>query len=278
LSEGRSFKLFTRPKLESSSLVVAWNQDVGRLGPTVADYLTKKLECPEFAEIGPEGFFSLSGVAVEDDVAQFPESKLYLCEEKNFVIFRSDIPGHDWYEFLSLLLDIAEKYCKVKEIYTVGGMVSSGAHTAPQSLLSVANSTEMKSKMLSHHDIVSDMDYETPGNQRPTFSSFLLWAAKKRKILATSLWMSVPFYLMAVEDPRACRKVTELFNRRFALGINFADIDEEVAKQDKAIAQARSQFPELDGYIGKLENNLGLTVDESEELVKKIGQLLKKGH
>ena len=277
MSERQPFKLFIKPKLESSSLVIAWNQDAGRIGPKVTDYLNKELASRELAEIDPEGFFSLSGVSVEDNIAQFPESKFYWCRGKSLVIFKSDIPRYEWYEFLSLVLDIAEKYCKVKEIYTVGGMVSPGAHTTPRLLLSVANSTEMK-RMLRQYDLISDMDYETQDGQRPTFSSFLLWAAKRRNIAGASLWVPVPFYLFAVEDPGACKKVAEFFDRRFELNINFADMNDEITRQDRKIAQIRSQLPELDGYINKLENNLGLTVDESEKLVKEMEEWLRGGH
>lgn len=277
MSGRQPFKLFIKPKLESSSLVIAWNQDAGRVGPKVADYLNKELASRELAEIDPEGFFSLSGVSVEDDIAQFPESKFYWCRGESLVIFKSDIPRYEWYEFLSLVLDIAEKYCKVKEIYTVGGMVSPGAHTTPRLLLSVANSTEMK-RMLRQYDLISDMDYETQDGQRPTFSSFLLWAAKRRNIAGASLWVPVPFYLLAVEDPGACKKVTEFFDRRFELNINFADMHDEITRQDRKIAQIRSQLPELDGYINKLENDLGLTVDESEKLVKEMEEWLRGGY
>jgi len=277
LSEGKSFKLFTRPKFDSSTVVVVWNQDVGRLGPKVADYLARKLDGQELGEISPEGFFSLSGITVEDDIAQFPESKFYRCQNEDFVIFRSDIPRFDWYGFINLVLDIAEKYFKVKHIYTVGGMVLPSAHTTPRTLLSVVNSAEMK-KILSKYDIVDNMDYETREDQRPTFSSYLLWAAKMRDIPGACLWVPVPFYLMTVEDPQACKKVLEFFNRHLELNINFADIDNEVAEQNKKIAQARSQFPELDGYISKLETNLGLTADEGEKLVKEIDELLRSSH
>jgi proteasome assembly chaperone (PAC2) family protein len=277
LGEGQPFKLFFKPELESSPLVVAWNQDAGRVGQKVADYLNKELASKEFAEINPEGFFSLSGVSVQDDVAQFPESKFYWCQGKSLVIFKSDIPRYEWYEFLGLVLDIAEKYCKVKEIYTVGGMVSPGAHTTPRMLLSVTNSVEMK-QTLRQYDLMSDMDYETQDGQRPTFSSFLLWAAKKRNIAGISLWVPVPFYLLAVEDPWASKKVMEFFDRRFDLNINFASIDDEIARQDREIAQVRSQVPELDSYISKLENNLGLTVEESEKLVKELEEWLRGRH
>ncbi|OGO59955.1 MAG: hypothetical protein A2Z36_00100 [Chloroflexi bacterium RBG_19FT_COMBO_48_23] len=275
MSEGQSFKLFAKPKLESSSLVVAWNQDVGKVGPGVVGYLNRKLEGREFAEINPEGFFSLGGVSVEEDIAQFPESKFYWYPEKSLVIFKSDIPQYEWYGFLSLVLDIAEKYCKVKEIYTVGGMVSTAAHTTPRMLLSVANSAEMK-MMLGHYELVSDMDYETQDGQRPTFSSFLLWAAKRRNIVGASLWVTLPFYLLAVADPQACKKLAEFFNGRLELGIDFSDIDEEIVSQNKEIAQVRNKFPELDDYISKLEGNVSLNVNESEKLVREIEEWLRR--
>jgi proteasome assembly chaperone (PAC2) family protein len=258
-------------------VVIVWNQDVGRLGSKVADYLARQLEGRELGEISPDGFFSLSGVTVEDDIAQFPESKFYRCRTENFVIFKSDIPRFDWYGFINLVLDIAEKYFKVKQIYTVGGMVLPSAHTTPRTLLSVVNSTEMK-RILGGYDIVHDMDYETREDQRPTFSSYLLWAAKIRDIPGACLWVPVPFYLMTVEDPQACKKVLEFFNRHLELNINLADIDKEVEEQNQKIALVRGRFPDLDGYISKLESNLGLTADEGERLVKKIDELLGGSH
>ncbi|MCJ7515637.1 MAG: PAC2 family protein [Dehalococcoidia bacterium] len=277
MSEGTSFKLIGRPKIDSSSVVVVWNQDVGKLGPRVADYLVSQLGGRDLGEISPEGFFSLSGVTVEYDVAQFPESKFYWCRNENLVIFKSDIPRFDWYGFITLVLDIAQKYFKVKHIYTVGGMVMPSVHTAPRTLLSVVNSAEMK-RTLGHHEVIHGMDYETREDQRPTFSSYLLWAAKARDIPGVCLWVPVPFYLMTVEDPQACKEVLEFFDRHLELHIDFADIDNKVAEQNQKIAEARSRFPELDGYISKLESNLGLTAEEGEKLVKEMDELLRRGH
>ncbi len=275
MNEGGRFKFSGKHKLEASSLLVAWNQDAGRVGRKVANYLINKLEGQEYGEIDPEGFFSLSGVMVEDDVAQFPESKFFWCQEKDLMILRSDIPGHEWYEFLNLVLDVAEKFCKVKTIYTVGGMITSGAHTAPRTLSSVSNSSNVKN-LLGQHSVSIDMDYETQEHQRPTFSSFLLWVAKNRNIAGASLWVPVPFYLLAVEDPWACKRLLEFFNACLELNIDLADMADEEARQSDKIDQARRQVPELDNYINKLESSLGLTANESEKLVKEIEEWLRR--
>jgi proteasome assembly chaperone (PAC2) family protein len=275
LSELGAFKFSSNRKLTASSLLVAWNQDAGRVGRKVANYLIDRLKGQEYGEIDPEGFFSLNGVLVEDDVAQFPESKFFLCQQKDLMILRSDIPGHDWYEFLNLVLDVAEEFCKVKTIYTIGGMITSGTHTAPRTLSSVTNSTNMKS-LLGHHNVSNDMDYETQEHQRPTFSSFLLWVAKKRNIAGASLWVPVPFYLLSVEDPWACKKLLEFFDTCLKLNIDLADMAQDEAKQSDKIMQVRKEIPELDEYINKLENSVALTANESERLVKEIEEWLRR--
>ena len=275
MSGKHPFKIYRRPELQSSSLVVGWRDDASKLGTKVTDYLNKKLGGREFGVIEPGDFFPLGGVAVEDDVAQFPESKFYCCQEKNLVIFKSDPPRSEWYKFLNLVLDVAERYCQVKELYTIGGMVSLSPHTAPRELLVVANSPEAK-KALRQYDLAGDMDYETPPGQRPTLSSFLLWVAKGRNIVGASLWVPIPFYLVSTEDPQAWRKIATFFDERFGLGMDFSDLDEAVARQHEKIAEARNLFPELDDYIRRLESNIYLTEEESEKLVSEIEEFLRK--
>lgn len=273
--EPHPFRIAREPELLSSSLVIGWSEDAGKLGPKVIDYLHRKLKCIEFAEIEPADFFPLSGVSVEDDVAQFPESKFYYCQKKNLVILKSGSPRYEWHRFLGSVLDLAEHYCHTRELYTIGGMVSPSAHTAPRDLFAIANSLEMKA-VLNQYDLARDFDYETPLGQRPTLSSYLLWLAKKRDMAASSLWVPVPFYLVSTEDPRACRKIVEFLDKRFDLGIDLAELDDEVAMQNQKIAQVRITFPEIDNYIQRLESNLDLANEENDTLLKEIEGFLRK--
>ena len=275
MSEKHPFAIYGEPGSGSSSLVVGWSQDAGSLGPRVIDYLVDKLGGKEFGEIEPEGFFPLGGVSVEDGIAQFPESKFYCCPEKNLVILRSDSPTSEWYRFLNLALDVSEHYCHAKELYTVGGMVYLGAHTTPRQLLAIANSPEMRG-VLAQHDLASDIDYETPIGQRPTLNACLLWVAQKRNIPAANLWVPVPFYLMAAEDPKAWRKPIEFLDSRLGLEIDFGDLDEEVLRQNTKMAQLRSHSPEVDDCIQKLESNLMLTHEENERLVREVEEFLRR--
>ncbi len=275
MREEYPFRISMEPRFQNPSLVVGWNKDAGKLGIKVIDYLNKKLGGQEFCEIEPNDFFSFGGVAVEDDVIQFPESKFYACEKNDLLIFKSDSPSYEWYKFLNSILDFAENYSKVKEMYTIGGMVSLAAHTAPRELLAAFNSSEMKESLSQYH-LERDVDYKTPPGQRPTLNSFLLWAAKKRDIPGVSLWVPIPFYLVAVEDPKAQKRVLEFFDQRFDLEIDFKDLDDEIRRQNEKIAQARIRSSEIDDYIKKLESNLSLSEEENAKLIKEIEEVLKK--
>ena len=268
------FKLYRQPEFQCPALVVAWTEDAGKLGPKTIDYLRHKLGCQRFCEIEPVDFFPMGGVAIEDDIVQFPESSFYGSREADLVLFKSTPPASNWHQFLSLLFDFAERDCHVKEIYTVGGMVAIGAHTTPRQLVAAFSSSEVKTA-LSEHDLVSAFDYETPAGQRPTFSSYLLWAAKRRNIPAASLWVPIPFYLAGGEDLGAQKRVLRFIDQRLGLEIDFRDLEEETSIQNEKLAEARRSNPRIEESIAKLESNQGLSEEESLGLVEGVDDFLK---
>ncbi|MBI4181159.1 MAG: PAC2 family protein [Chloroflexi bacterium] len=267
-------KFWGQPELKNPSLVVGWSVDAGKLGTKVTDYLNRKLGGQTFAEIEPVEFFPLGGAPIEDDLIQLPESKFYSCPGKDLIVFISNQPRYEWYQFLSLVLDAAQHYCPLKEIYIIGGMISPGAHSIPRELRSIFSSPEMK-EVMSDYNLDGEFDFETPPGQRPALNSFLLWMAKKRKIPAVSLWVPIPFYLIAADDPTAERKVVELLNQRLALGIDLSDLDEEIRRQNELIAEMRNRLPDIDESISKLEGRVRLSEEESQNLVGEIEKLFR---
>jgi proteasome assembly chaperone (PAC2) family protein len=276
LSQRYPVKIYKELDLRRSSLVLGWSEDMSNLGRKVTGYLNQKLKGQEFAEIEPEDFFPLGGVAIKDNLAQFPESKFYACQKHELVVFKSDSPGAEWYKFLNSVLDVAEHHCRVKELYTIGAMISFSAHTAPRELLAVVNSAETK-EVLSQYDLTRDLDYQTPPGERPTLNAFLLWIAKERNISGLSLWVPIPFYLAAMEDAQAQKKVLSFLNERLDLKIDFSDLDREIREQNEQLARLRSRFPQIDDYINRLESNLMLSEEENGELIKKIEDFLMEG-
>lgn len=269
------YKIYRQPEVEESNLIVCWDMDAGRIGTNVFNYLSKMLELSLFCEIDPRDFFTLGGVLVENNIAKFPEIKLYYSREKNIVVLNSAVPRFEWYKYISMILEIARKTCKVLEIYTVGGMISVTAHTAPRSLMATMNINDCKVD-LQNYDISLDLDYETPPGHRPTMSSYLLWEALRRNIRGISLWVPVPFYLVGVDDLTACKKVIDFMNQKFKFELNLNKLDDDLKKQNMKISAITQQYPDLQELILKLEANNSLTESESSRLVERIEEQLKQ--
>jgi predicted ATP-grasp superfamily ATP-dependent carboligase len=275
LTGERPFTIHTIPELTGATLLVGWNDDGSKLGFMVIDFLCEMLPCIQFGEIEPDDFFPLNGVAVQDDVAQFPECTFFYCKEKRLILFRSSPPRIEWYKFLNTILDAVQDFCSVNEIYTVGSMVSFAAHTAPRGIIATANSSQMKG-LLSDFNVNRGIDYESPPGQRPTLSSYLMWVAKRRDIPGASLWVPVPFYLLSSEDPRGCKMLVDFLNKRLSLNTDSVMLDKEISAQDKKIRTIMREFPETRDYIERLKSNLGLSEEQSDKLVEIMDKYLRK--
>jgi hypothetical protein len=53
-------------------------------------------------------------------------------------------------------------------------------------------------------------------------------------------------------------------------------LDREVREQNEKLALARSRFPQVDGYINRLESNLMLSEEENGELIKNVEDFLRE--
>jgi proteasome assembly chaperone (PAC2) family protein len=264
-----------QPKLRKPTLVIGWESDTAQLGARVTDYLIKNLNMQAFCDINPVEFFPLGGVAIENDIVQFPQSTFYACHEHNLIIFRSAIPRYEWYKFLNLIIDVAQEYYHVKEMYAVGGMVTLMPHTVSRDSWATFNSPQIK-KALSPYQLSREMDFETPPGSRPTLNSYLLWIAKTRDLPAVNLWIPVPFYLMSNDDPGSHKKALEFIDNRLDLHLDFKDIDASIKQQNEKLERLRKSATEIDESIRKLENEQPISEEERENLVKAIDDCLRK--
>jgi len=272
--KGREMKepvnVHSQPDLENASLIVGWQEDAGKLGPKVITYLNQHIKGKTFCEIEPEKFFPLGGVAIDNNIAQFPVSRFYAGTRKDLVIFESNQPPHERCGFLNRVLDVGEYYCKIRELYTVSGTIVPIAHTTPRRLLAVFNQSEFQRRFRGYE--LEDMTWEGP----PAISSFLLWLAQKRGIPGVSLWPEVAFYLAATEDPKAIKSVLSFFNGRFDLGLDFGGLDSQIKAQGEKLALLRRENPEIDKYIRTLEVGLSLNEEEQFKLAQGVTEFLEK--
>ena len=265
------FEIYQTPQLQNPSLIVGWQtHDVGKLSSEVIHFLTEKLGGQRIAEIKPSGFFPLGGATFKNNLIQIPESKFWACEKSNLLIFNSEEPKYEWYRFLTAILDFAEHYCQVKELYTISGRPALTAHTTPRRILAVCNQPEFQ-KLLQGYELEA-MTWEGP----PAISSYLLWAAERRDIPGVSLWPEIPFYLAAREDPAAEKLTLSFLDSRFNLGLDLGELDLEIRNQYEKIARLRRADAEIDRYISRLETGLSLNEQEQVKLAREIYELLEE--
>jgi proteasome assembly chaperone (PAC2) family protein len=263
---------YRQPQLVHPPVVLGWNGDISKTGTKITDYLNKKLKGEVFCEIEPFEFFPFRGIVIEDDLIQFPESKFYSFPRNDLVVFKSDAPAIEWYKFLNLVLDTAENYCHASELYAVGGMISLGPHSNQREIMATFNSAEFK-RELSLYNIAAETNFETPSGQSPTFNSCLLWAGQRRNIPCVTLWVAIPFYLATVGDPKAQKIVLDFFNKRFNLGLDLSDLDEDIRRQNEQIGDLRNRNTRVDSYINKIESNTRLSDEESQDLIAEMERI-----
>jgi proteasome assembly chaperone (PAC2) family protein len=265
-----TFKFLEQPTLDKPAMVVGWNNGAGKVSSRVIDFLIEKTGGRLFCEIEPTGFFVLSGVVVESNVARFPVGDFFCSRAGDLVIFRGTKPQFERYRYINVILDVAQHYCHVKEIYTVNGIIASAGYRDPRRILAVYSSDQFRKQLRSFG--LGDMSYEGP----PALDSYLLWLAASRDIPGASLWPEVPFFLAACEDPAASSKVLTFFSERFGAELECSDLDTQIREQQARISQLRAESSEADEMLGTVESGLGLSEQEQVELAKKVAEALER--
>lgn len=274
MKQDKPFQIYRRPGFRNPSLIIAWSLDAGRLGPKVIDFLNHQLGGMEMAELDTSAFFFNRGVQIENNIIQFPESKFYYCEGRDLLLFKSDSPVKEWYQFLNYVLDIGMEYCQAKEVLTLGGFISSLAHTSARRTIGVVSKPELKPALQEFVPDIDSLEYQTPPGSRPTLNSYLIWVAKRRNIACTNFWMEVPFYLAASEDPAACKDMLGILDRKFNLGLALNDLDEEIRTLNVKFEMMKIRNPYVGRYIEMLEKGIMLNQEESEKLAKDVAEFL----
>ncbi len=273
----RRYTVYEDHMIKRSTLLICWQQDVGGIGHGICDYVENEMEAYPLGQIEPEGFYAMDGVAVEDDVALFPENRFIYCPQGDLVIFKGTQPERQWYDFLNTILDVAQKHCAASHIYTLGGMISVTAHTTPRELLTVANSPQMSYDLAQYDPVTTAIEYyETPPGHRPTVNAYLLWLAQHRNLDAGCLWIPVPFYLSPGDDPQAIRRILDFLTLKTNIRIDFKRINDRITAQDDRIRRLRDENADVDNAISALESSLSISGGESQRLINAIREVLKE--
>jgi proteasome assembly chaperone (PAC2) family protein len=257
-----------RPRLQHPSFIVGWASDPGGVSRLVAQYLVKASNSRSFCQIEPAGFYSLSGVTVNDDVAQFPQGRFFCNETGDVMVLQADEPQSHKYEFLSAVLDLAERYANAQALYTINGITSLTPHTAVRGVSAFFNDAGLWRRL--RQFVPANMDWQGP----PDTSTYLLWLAGKRGLPGASLWVEVPFYLAGHEDFQSAEAVLSLLAMMLGRDLELRELDQLVADQNEKLAHLQDD-PEIEEKIRTLEEGESLDRQEQLELIEAVDSALK---
>ncbi len=265
------FNILKEPPLQSSTLIVGWqNSDVARVGNQVINFLVEALGGEEVAEIKPAGFFSFEGATFRDNIVQVPDSRFWACGEAGLLLFSSEEPSLNNYQFLNSILDYGEKECGIKELYTINGAPSLVSHSMPREILAVFNQAELLERF--EEEELEPMTWEG----HPATSSYLLWVAARRGLAGISLWPEIPFYLAASEDPLAVKTTLSFLGRRLEIDLELEELEEKANKQQQKLSRLQEENEQAGALLQRLED--GDTLDEQEQIIlsREVHQKLEK--
>ncbi|OHB63460.1 MAG: hypothetical protein A2Y77_00775 [Planctomycetes bacterium RBG_13_62_9] len=265
-----AFHFTSRPRLEKPSVIVGWTGDIGSVSSGVVDFLADASGGGSFCQLDPVDFFAVGGVTVEDDVAQYPQSRFSCDERRNLMILRSDEPQVHKYEFLGSVFDLVKYYGGTDGLYTVNGIASMIPHTAGRRVFLVCNDPVMQHEL--RQFVSAGLTWQGP----PHTSTFLLWLAKDRQLTGAGLWVEVPFYLANYEDARAVGTGVSSIGRILGRSYDLDELDRRIADQDETLAQLRGEDPEIDAKIYALEQGEMLNRDEQQELAEAVQDALRE--
>lgn len=264
-------RIYKTAPLQNPPLLVSWHtQDLGKLGGEVTNFLIKELNGQLIGEIDPLGFFSFGGVRFKEDLVQVQESQFWALEEQNLLIFKSDEPLFEHYQFLNTILNFVKDHYQTQELYTLSGAISFIPHTRPRRIWTVFNHSEMKQRL--QDSGLEPMTWEGP----PAISSYLLWVARAKGILGMSLWPEIPFYLSNRQDPQAIGQILSFLDRKFNLRLDLVEWEIATAILNKKISRLREENPEIEKSLSLLEKGMSLDENDQLKLTKEISELLRE--
>ncbi len=271
-------KLYKQPKLKNPYLICAW-PGMGEVAFKAAEYLVDKLKAEEFAEIGPEDFFYLTGNVIQEGLLSLPElpySKFYYWKNpaKNTA---AKLEKNDLIIFLSNAqpdLARAEDYCrrvinlakgfKVKTAISFAAMPQPIEHTQKPGVWFTGTSREMNNHLKKYN---FNLLYE---GQISGMNGLFLGIAKREGLQGFCLLGEIPIYTIQIENPKASCAVLSALGRFLNIHIDCTALIE--------------QGNTMEGEINKLLDYLKLGSqiqagpigeDEIEKIKKALSQLTK---
>ena len=245
------------PKLHEPCLIVGFEgwPNAAEISSTCLQYLIETSQAVRFASISMEDFYQISS---SRPVAVIKEGRLMDLKSPgntfyywrgfpsgDFIFFSGIEPHFRWEAFADLFLDVAEKF-SVTQVITVGGTYDYIPHTYPPTVSALFNDDSLRQRILEAGFVLTE--YTGP----ISIHTFLLEAARKRRVKALGLWGHAPQYLQT-KNVRVALSVLKGLAKLTDLDLDFSELEQTSDYFDQQVNELVSQDPKLQEVISKLE-------------------------
>ncbi len=218
-------------------------------------HLIDRLKAKKFASIPLGQFYEISSsrpaaIIKEGRLEEliFPNNHFYYSKDlsgKDLILFSGVEPHFRWDIFADLFLDLAQRF-GVQQLFTVGGTYDYIPHTYPTVVSAVFNNEALRGEILEAG--LNLTEYAGP----ISIHTFLLEAARKRKLKAVSLWGHAPQYLQARNIKVVC-SVLKRLNALMKTELDFSGLENASDYFDQQVNDLVRQDPKLMEMINRLE-------------------------
>ncbi len=218
-------------------LISIW-PGMGSVALTAGTYLTASLGAEKLGPLEAAGFFDLERVEIRDGVASLvtgPACDFYGWKApqggRDLLFFVGESqPSQHGYEFCRHLLEAAQRF-GVKRVFTFAAMATQIHPSAEPRVFAAVNDAKLLRELRS-----TQVQILREG-QISGLNGVMLAAAATQKLEAICLLGEMPFFAVAVPNPKASLRVLEVFSNLADLEIDLRELGQQATQMERDLIQ-----------------------------------------
>lgn len=273
-----------QPDRQFEHLIMAFAgwPDAGESATAALQYLMRRLNAAQFAEIDPEEFYDFTQERPRSSRTRdgrrrvrWPANEFswWAAGEQGLLFFVGVEPNLKWRTFSETIAGLAREL-GVKTVLHAGALLDAVPHTREIRLTG-------SSTLPALQQALDSASIGTSNYQGPTgISTAVMETCTKQGISYSSLWGHTPHYLHAAPNYRVSYTLARTLSRLLNLPADLSELRTAAENFDREVGQAVSQDDQLADYVRKLEDrydesSLDQGIPDPAEVVRELEQFLR---
>ncbi len=277
-------KVKEKVNFKNPIFVACW-PGMGEVAFKAGLFLRDVLNFKEFAFLEGKNFYYPQSVIVKDGLIELPPEPVgvfyyYIKENKEIILFLAEAqpPFEKAYLYALNIIEFVKKL-GCKKVFTFAAMPQPIEHTQTPSCWVSATSTELLEELATKFEVKILKEGSISG-----LNGLILGVAKEKGLKGICLLGEIPFYMIQIENPKASKRVLEIFLDLIGLNVDLSPLEERAKlineEIDKIIGMIKGESPlqkPLDEKeIERIKKELNASTKLPESARKRIEELFKE--